>query len=86
MKRIIVTLCLSLTLLCGTICAPVFAFTADISKETFTLKVNDFFPSWSKKANASSGEGVNNVKGLIESMIPMITTLMAVGATLMVIW
>lgn len=50
------------------------------------VEVKDFFPSWSEKAKASSGKGIDNIPNLIKSMIPMLTTMMAVGATLMVVW
>jgi len=63
----------------------VWAFTKDISKESFSLSVDQFFPSWSNKAQNASGKGINNVTGLIQGLIPLITTLMAVGAVLMVI-
>ena len=64
------------------------AFTADISKETYMVDINTFFPSFgtTDKIKNSSGDGINNIKGLIISMIPMITTMMAIGATLMIVW
>lgn len=61
-------------------------FTSDISKESFTVKVNDWFPSMSSKADSASNKGIENIPALIESIIPLLTTMMAIGATLMVIW
>jgi hypothetical protein len=65
-----------------------WAFTKDISKESFTVSINEFFPSFgtTDKIKNSSNDGINNIKELIISIIPMLTTMMAVGATLMVVW
>lgn len=65
-----------------------FGFTADISKESFMIDINQFFPSFgtTDKIANSSGEWINNVPKLIHNLIPMLTTLMAVGTTLMIVW
>ncbi|MFA6080481.1 MAG: TrbC/VirB2 family protein [Candidatus Gracilibacteria bacterium] len=61
-------------------------FTGGIAEKTFTISVNTFFPWMSDRAEKSSDRGIMNVGDFIVSLIPMITTMMAVGATLMVIW
>lgn len=64
------------------------AQTKDISKESFMVNMSDFFPSFgaTDKIKNSSGEGINNISSLIISLIPMVTIMMGVGATLMVVW
>ncbi len=93
MKKILITISLSLMLFLGTVCVPIFAQTRDakgndISKKNFMVSMSDFFPSFgtTDKIKNSSDKGIDNITSLIKSMIPMITTMMAVGATLMVVW
>lgn len=63
-------------------------FTKDISKENFVVDIDEFFPSFGStdKIENASDAGIDNIPDLIVSIIPMLTTMMAVGATLMVIW
>jgi hypothetical protein len=60
----------------------IFAFTADIAKTTFTFPLSDIFPS---PSNATTNNGIDNIKDYVIGMIPLLTTLMAIGATVMVV-
>jgi hypothetical protein len=88
MKQIFTTLIALIVIAIWMAPLSTMAFTADISKESFTIQISEFFPSLgtTDKIKNSSGAGINNIKDLIISMIPMLTTMMAVGATLMVVW
>lgn len=88
MKKIIALSISLIVILLSTGSVYAQGFTNDIAKESFEIKISEFFPSFgsTEKIESSSGKGINNVKDLIISMIPMLTTMMAVGATLMVIW
>lgn len=59
------------------------AFTGNISKTSYTFDVDEIFPT---PRRLPGGKGIDNVVDYIVSMIPLLTTLMAVGAVLMVIW
>lgn len=88
MKKILIVFITGVvTMLCtGSVYAA--GFTSDISKESFEVSIDKFFPSFgtTDKIKDASGEGIDNIKALIISLIPMITTMMAVGAVLMVVW
>ncbi len=59
------------------------AFTWDIGKTSYTFDVDSIFPSPQK---APGDNGVDNVIDYIVAMIPLLTTLMAVWAVIMVIF
>lgn len=61
----------------------VFWFTADIAEPTYTFDVDTIFPS---PQEIPSDNGIDNVIDYIVAMIPLITTLMAVWAVIMVIY
>lgn len=88
MKKIIALIIPILTIIIWIVSVPSYAFTEDISKESFMVSVDNFFPSFgtTDKIKNSSGKWIDNIPELIKSLIPMVTTFMAVGATLMVIW
>ncbi|MBP6921237.1 hypothetical protein KBB89_01680 [Candidatus Gracilibacteria bacterium] len=58
------------------------AFTQDIGKTSFTFNVGSIFPA---PQRVGGNRGIDNIIEYIVSMIPLLTTLMAVGAVLMVI-
>jgi hypothetical protein len=58
------------------------AFTGDIGKPTYTFDVESIFPAPQRVAG---NRWIDNVIEYIVSMIPLLTTLMAVWAVLMVI-
>jgi len=88
MKKILTLFITGIVLVFCTGAVLAAGFTADISKESFMVSMSDFFPSFATtdKIKNSSGKGIENIPSLIISLIPMVTTMMAVGATLMVVW
>ncbi|MBP7806715.1 hypothetical protein KA057_03470 [Candidatus Gracilibacteria bacterium] len=59
------------------------AFTGNIGNPKYTFDVDSIFPSPQK---VPGDNGVDNVIDYIVAMIPLLTTLMAVGAVIMVIF
>lgn len=60
----------------------VSAFTGNIGSTSYTFNPNTIFPTQSK---LPTDKGVDNVIGYATGMVPLLTTLMAIGATLMVV-
>lgn len=58
-------------------------FTWDIDKTLFTFEVDEIFPA---PRDIPAEKGIDNVIDYVIAMIPLLTTLMAVGAVLMVIY
>lgn len=58
------------------------AFTQNIDSPSYTFDVESIFPA---PQRVQGGRGIDNVIEYIVSMIPLLTTLMAIGAVLMVI-
>lgn len=61
----------------------VHAFTQDIGSPSYTFDVESIFPAPQRVAG---NRGIDNVIEYIVSLIPLLTTLMAVGAVLMVVF
>jgi hypothetical protein len=59
------------------------AFTEDIGSTGYTFSLDKIFPS---PVRVPGNSGIDNVIEYIVSMIPLLTTLMAIGAVLMVIF
>jgi hypothetical protein len=58
------------------------AFTGNIGSPSYTFDVDTIFPSPSE---LPADNGIDNIMDYIIAMIPLLTTLMAVGAVIMVI-
>jgi len=58
------------------------AFTGNIGSPSYTFDVDSIFPSPSE---IPADNGIDNIMDYIIAMIPLLTTLMAVGAVIMVI-
>ena len=54
----------------------------DLGKTSYTFDVDTIFPT---PKDTPSDNGIDNVIDYIISMIPLLTTLMAIGAVLMVV-
>lgn len=60
----------------------VSAFTQGIGRYDYTLNVTQMFPSYRQ---IPSDKGIDNISDYVVGMIPTMTTLIALGATIMVI-
>lgn len=65
------------------LCPYLWAFTGGIGESTYTLDVTNMFPSYRK--DLPSDRGIDNIADYVVGMIPTMTTLIALGATIMVI-